>query len=55
MVPSMEVVVMLADHYVFAFEAIPWITLRSGGEVEGNLFQYCGDRLGLKDVVEDFD
>ena len=56
MFPSEEVVEMLADHYGFAFEAVPCkITLGSGAKVEGNLFQYRGHRLGLEDLIDDFD
>lgn len=56
MVPSEEFVEMLADHYGFAFEAVPCeITLGSGEKVQGNLFGYRGDRLGLEDLVDDSD
>ena len=56
MVPSEEVVEMLADHFGFAFEAVPCeIALGSVEKVKGNLFRYRGDRLGLEDLIYDFE
>lgn len=56
MVTSEEVVEMLADYYGFAFEAvICQIMFDDGGSVEGNIFRYRGDRLGLGDLIDEID
>ncbi|KAL8922564.1 MAG: hypothetical protein Q9208_005067 [Pyrenodesmia sp. 3 TL-2023] len=51
MVASEEAVELLADHYGFAFEAASCrITYQTGESVDGNVFRYRGDRLGLEDL-----
>ncbi len=51
LVASEEVVELLADHYGFAFEAVSCrITYQNGQNVDGNVFRYRGDRLGLEDL-----
>ncbi|KAL8744996.1 MAG: hypothetical protein Q9184_007928 [Pyrenodesmia sp. 2 TL-2023] len=56
MVPSEEAVELLADHYGFAFEAASCrITYRTGEDVDGNVFRYRGDRLGLEDLKSRID
>lgn len=51
LVASEEAVELLADHYGFAFEAVSCrITYKNGQTVDGNVFRYRGDRLGLEDL-----
>ncbi|KAL8898080.1 MAG: hypothetical protein Q9207_006884 [Kuettlingeria erythrocarpa] len=51
LVASEEAVDLLADHYGFAFEAVSCpITYKNGHSVDGNVFRYRGDRLGLEDL-----